>query len=314
MEITNNKDSARTLTQLLSLTLASLALTACGGGGGGGGGGGDGGGNTVDGVVLDGPDFNSDQATISSLDDAATMAEASRQGSIQAIFAQDGLSIPLAAEVETLVLAQYALDHAVGLAKAGRTPSGVQSEPVAGDCGGTATAESPSTNSDRLIIDYNRYCTFADDGETELTIDGAADITFSSNSEAYTALFDFTINFEGDDYVNQGELSCDGGTPNVCDYTLNFTGTDSVVYKISNVEVSTDGSSGINVSAQIYEQNQGYVNFTSSNLTQCPEGGFDSGTISLEDTSGPGAVTVTFSACGDYLVEFGSENTMSPQP
>lgn len=310
MEATNKRTGLPSFNKLILLSLATLALTACGGGGGGGNGGG-----TVDGVVLGGPDFNSDQATITSLAEAVTMAEASRQGSTQAIFAQDGLSIPQAAEVETSGASEFAAAHAVALAVASRTAAGVESEPVAGDCGGTATADSPNADGNRLIITYDDYCTHADESETELTIDGKADITFNpNNSEAYNALFDFTITFEGKTYINQGQLSCNGASPNVCGYTLNFTGTNNVIYKISNATVTSDGSTGFNVTARIFEQSLGFVDFTTTNLTQCTEGGYDSGSISLEDSNGPGSVEVTFSGCGNYLVEFGVENTMSPQP
>lgn len=269
----------------------------------------------MDGVVLGGPDFNSDQATITSLAEAVTMAEASRQGSTQAIFAQDGLSIPLAAEVETSGASEFAVAHAVALAEASRTAAGVESEPVAGECGGTATANSPNADGNRLIITYDDYCTHADENETKLTIDGKADITFNpDNSEAYNALFDFTITFEGKTYINQGQLSCNGATPNVCSYTLNFTGTNNVIYRISNATVTSDGSTGFNVTARIYEQSLGYVDFTSSSLIQCDEGGYNSGNISLTDSNGPGTVIVEFDDCTDYRVVFDGQESFPLQP
>ncbi|MDX1756122.1 MAG: hypothetical protein R3175_08700 [Marinobacter sp.] len=277
----------------------SLGLAACGGGGGG---------SSDEGEAT----FKTSAATLTTAAEAETAAEATRQASSQAIYANTALALPLAADVDSDSLAILVTDHAADLALASATATGFTTETVEGTCGGSATGK--ATSETDFVVTYDDFCEPLDNG-SEMLINGIVDLELTVENEtvtAYAADFDLNIQTDGETYIEKGSLSCSGDNLDNCSYTSEFTGTNGKLYRVTNVSVSGDEYSGYQLSARVYDQELGYVDFNGSGLMLCSGGGFSAGTIDVSDASGTVA-TLTFGGCAEYTVTFKGSATVLPQ-
>jgi len=282
----------------LLLLAAALGLTACGGGGGG---------SDDNGVT-----FKTTAATLTTGAEAESAAEATRQASSQSIYANAALALPLAAEVNDDSVTQYVVEHALDLALANATATAFMTETVEGSCGGTATGKANSDTD--FVVTYNDFCEPLENG-ANMVINGIVNLQLTVSDDtvtAYSADFDLNIQSDGETYVEKGSLSCTGEYLDNCSYSSEFTGTNGKRYRVTNVSVSGDEFSGYQLSARVYDQELGYVDFNGSGLMLCSGGGFSAGTIDISDSTGSVA-TLTFSGCAEYTVTFKGSATVLPQ-
>lgn len=260
-----------------------LALSGCGGssdsGNGSGGNGNDGGGVS----------FNEDQATISDKNDAKESAVAAQQTAEQAINEEDsGIggdigSTPASFDASGQLQSEQLLNNALEVADSAALPAAAK-QTVAGPCGGEATVDT-ETGSGNVSINYDNWCS---DG---YIFNG----DYSTNGPGGTLNYDITVTGNGVNY----HLVCN---QNGC--TNDYVGTNGETYRTSDVSVSGDNSNGYNVNARVYSGDLGYVDYEATNLVMCgaPDYGFQSGTITITDSTGSSVVSVSFSDCSSYTV------------
>ena len=267
-----------------------LGLSGCGGSGGSG--------DSGSGSGFERASFNEEQAAVNSEDDAKTVSTAARESAQQAILEEEQpdqdfpLGISITANGEELPV----YDISTSLIEAAMMPSGAEYV-MDGDCGGRAVITYNDSLSD-YKIDYQDYCTAY--GGEQYVIDGYYDWENFDDSANYSVTFDYTVTYLGETYRSQGTYSCNDYD---CTYQNYFVGTDGRQYRTENVSVY--GSNGsYSVSARVYDQDLGYVEYESSGLTLCSSGvGFSSGTITVT-ASGGTLVEVTFSSCDSYTVTY----------
>lgn len=277
-----------------ALMALGLTIAGCGGSSGGSG----------DDDSFETASFNEEAAVINDEDDAKTTAVATRESAQQAILEEEQpdqdfpTGITIAANGAELPIYEISLN----LIETSVLPTGAKTS-IAGDCGGKAVVNY-TENGSEYRIDYKDYCT-ALDGE-KYVINGYYDWNNFNDASNYEMRFDYTVSYLGETYRSKGTYKCSNGT---CAYQNYFVGTDGRQYRTENVSVSSSGSS-YSVSARVYDQDMGYVEYTSSGLVLCESGvGFSDGEITVSDDSG-NTVTVTFAGCTDYTVTYnGSAST-----
>lgn len=278
---------------------AMLGIGGCGGGSSGGG--------VVD--ENDNGTINEQAATIQSEDDARLGADAAVESSYQAIVEDEvpSVGLPAGITLENESLQDWLVEHSLALADLGLMPSGATYD-VAGDCGGNAAVHYNEDFSDYRVV-YDNYCTQAYQ-EQQYIIDGEIEWFGYENfgDENFTGEwgydFDYTVRYLGETNRYQGRVRCSGSDYANCSYSTNYQGRNGRSYRTENVSVS-QSSSGYSVSARVYDQDLGYVDYQASNLVLCEGGyGFSSGSISITDSTGSAVLTVTFSGCQSYTATY----------
>jgi len=277
---------------------ALLGAAGCGGSGGSGGGGTDdsdsGGGGTV----------NEQAATIQTEQDAQLGADAAVESSYQAIIddSSPDVGLPVGITIAENSHQDWLMKHSLDLAELGQTPTGAVYD-VAGDCGGNAQVNYNEDFS-QYRVNYNNYCTSGYQNQP-YTIDGYLDSFGDDNLEGEWGYnFDYTVSYLGETNRYRGTYRCNGNNYANCSYSSNYEGRNGRSYRTENVNVSQNGNA-YNVSARVYDQELGYLDYQASNLTLCEGGyGFSSGSISVTDSSGGNVLTITFSGCTSFTVTF----------
>lgn len=168
--------------------------------------------------------------------------------------------------------------------------------------GGSAIYEidaSQSGNSGTVTIVYSN-CADSFGDFTSVT-NGTADFTFAEDG-ATTIRYDITTTYDGETFTISGTYACDANFN--CTYETEFS-ADGVDYRISNVSTSYSvGDDSWDVSARIYHEELGYVEITGSDLVECENGGFSSGTISVTDDTNSTVMTITYVSCTEMTVTF----------
>jgi len=176
--------------------------------------------------------------------------------------------------------------------------------------GGSASYEIDTGNvgsqSGTYTITYSN-CASSFGGVTT-TIDGTAEYTFSEDG-SFTYSYDMTTTYDGETFTLSGTMTCDSSLD--CTYEEDFS-TNGVNYRVSNVSVSGNSSSGFDVTARVYHEELGYVDIEGDNLITCDSSGFSSGTITVTDSSSAVVITISFVSCTEMTVTFnGSSETVA---
>lgn len=248
----------------------TLGLTACGGGGGGGGGSVSGPtytGNT-DPVALD--STNAEPIGKSAADAAgkAVGAEPATGSSIFAIETESGVSVPTEETTNlTLLIARKALEE-IEAAGSGQSSNSVVGATITADqlnqdmqtnefCGGSITVPD-NTNVQGETLDitmtFNNLC--YDDGvNPQVTMNGT--IRLIDNGTSSTVIFsNLTMTVEGgESYTLNASSTCDS----MGECEVDFEGSDGTTYRMGNMSVSGDDSSGYLVSGTFYHPDYGSV-------------------------------------------------------
>ncbi|EAR07377.1 hypothetical protein [Reinekea blandensis] len=175
--------------------------------------------------------------------------------------------------------------------------------------GGSATyvvETNSSGTTGTFDVTYNN-CQDSWGGETT-TINGTASWTVEE-SGAFSYEYDLTTTADGQTWTIQGTLQCDASFN--CSYTEDFS-ADGVDYRLANVEISGGFGSGYNASFRIYHEELGYIDVAGENLVLCDNGNFQSGTISVTDSTNSDALLIAFVSCSQMTVTFnGNAETVS---
>jgi hypothetical protein len=88
-----------------------------------------------------------------------------------------------------------------------------------------------------------------------------------------------------------------------CEYYSDYHGYDNRTYRVSDITVSGNGSSGYRVSVRVYDPDHGYVTVTTEIPVafECDGGTPSAGRITVEGAEGT-SVVVEFSSCSEYVV------------
>ncbi|WP_189607976.1 hypothetical protein [Saccharospirillum salsuginis] len=293
----------KALTNLLAILMSALFLTACSGGG-----------DSDDDGDSSGGGYsgNSSAATVddSNKDDVST---ASRVGVEKAIESEAAPGKDAGSDVPNEAV--FILDQTVAAIEGTQSRSlTVESRQTVDlsssvcNSGGSAYYETDgSSNSSygTFTIVYDN-CSYTYGGETT-TVDGTASWT-NNEDGSFTYVYDLTVTYGSESYTVTGTYSCDSNYN--CTYEDNFT-QNGVSYKISNVSVTNNGSS-FDVSVRVYHEDYGYVDVVGDDLVACDNGGFQSGTITVSDSTSTDVLTVSFVSCTEMTVTFnGSSQTVA---
>lgn len=293
----------KALTNWLAIFMSALFLAACSGGGDS-----DDGGDSSSG----GYSGNTSAATVddSNKDDVST---ASRVGAEKAIESETapGRNVGSGAPNEAV----FILDQTVAAIEGRQSRTlGIESRQTVDlsssvcNSGGSAYYETDgSSNSSygTFTIVYDN-CSYTYGGETT-TVDGTASWT-NNEDGSFTYVYDITVTYGSESYTVTGTYACDSSYN--CTYEDNFT-QGGVSYKISNVSVSNNGSS-YDVSVRVYHEDYGYVDIVGDDLVACDSGGFQSGTITVTDSSSTDVLSINFVSCTEMTVTYnGSSQTVS---
>ncbi len=284
-------------TQWLLVLLSSLVLAACSGGDDSDG---DGNGNGSSGGY-------SGSTSAATVDDSnkSDMATASSAGASRAIDSDSAPRASWAAGAPNEAVA--ILDQTIASIKDQQRSAGIQSRQTIDlsssvcTAGGSAQYEIPdgAANSyGTFTIVYNK-CKYGYGGQNT-TVDGTSSWT-NNEDGSYVYEYDLTVTYGSDSYVITGTYSCDSNYN--CSYEDNFS-QGGTSYKISNVEVSGNNTSGYDVSVRVYHEDYGYIDIEGEDLIACSSGGFSSGTITVTDSSSSAVLTVTYVSCSEMTVTY----------
>lgn len=278
---------------------AGLALIVVGVAGCGGGGDSDSDGGGSNGSLTD-TEFNPAAMTISSEADVRVSSEASVQASNRSISNENALNnLPIGAEIASPELPELVEDLGLEIISLVMSPVAA-SETISGSCGGSVVVD-PSEDGREIKLTFRDYC--EQSGSDSIVYNGYIDYDFRDEAgDSFTADYDFTTIYLGVTSQTVGSIDC---TPSGCTYSDVFAGTNGKNYRIEDVSV-VESDATYSVSAKVFDEDAGYVTFTSSGLSLCSSGtGFSSGQIQVTDSTGSAVLQIDFSGCLSYTATYG---------
>jgi hypothetical protein len=313
------------------LLLVSL-LQACGGGGGG-----DDGDNTnTDGGPTTTPlDYSGEtkQASLTS-ENVDELATAAASGSKQALNSDNvpivGLrsDFPVTREQineELSVLIGDTLSRGAQLAGRGVMAAKTQDLSSTMCDSGKVTIEYPDNGvAGNWSIDFNQCARGAEYGNSNYStiLDGAVEGTYTQVGDGYRLTLNYhnftvDVNNPSGRYSDTFNMSVTCTASNQestdlsCEYYSDYRGYDNRTYRVSEVNISGNESSGYQVSVRVYDPDYGYVMVTTEVPVtfNCTGGHPSAGRIHFEGANGATAV-IEFISCTQYVVTFeGVANT-----
>ena len=176
-------------------------------------------------------------------------------------------------------------------------------------CGGSVTAPDTFGQGGSIsgTLTFNTVC--VDDGVTMLTMNGS--VTITETADSLTMQFsNFTVSSGDNSETINATLSCDANMNN-CSLASDFAGSDSTIYRISDILVTGNAVGGHYVNMSFYHPDYGQVSIaTTSPITTGSCGMFpDSGSI-LVSGVGNSYFTMDFNPDCSYTIS-GSDGTIS---
>lgn len=320
---------------LATCLLTAFLLQACGGGSGDGSPD-----STNDGndITSASQDYSGEtaQATLTT-DNTKDLATASASGTKQAI---DSDSVPVVGARSDLpfskeeILEEHA-DFVAGILEgnnnqAARGVTAARTEDLTSALcdSGSIIATYPDTGtSGNWSIDYNQCTRTTSYGGSSYTtsFDGSVEGTYTQIGNTYRYEYryeNFTVSIQSP-YVDHSQtfnmsMTCEFNQNSAeysCDYYSDYQGYDDRVYRVSEVSVSGNESSGYDVSVRVYHPDYGYVTvMTEIPVTyECANGYPNAGRVLVEGANGTVA-TVEFTSCSTYVVVFDGVSTSYDWP
>lgn len=172
--------------------------------------------------------------------------------------------------------------------------------------GGTAFVEynDPGTVNDFTFTD----CTYTD-GLHTFVVTGLIHVERDENG-ILTSMqgVNLVIAIDGTERILNFTLACTSIT--ACSYYSDFRGYDDRLYRLNDIGVRGDASSGYMIDARIYDPDIGYVDFSTSAalVFDCPGGYPSTGTIDMQGADGSTA-SVTYNCAGFIATVLGGVYT-----
>lgn len=172
-----------------------------------------------------------------------------------------------------------------------------------GYCGGNITYPDDMYNntSDKFngTITYNNFCMDAGVGYGRMTINGS--LIFSETETHISMIYrNLTVSYNGETYTMNGTYTCNISFT-TCTMSSDYAGSDGSTYRMSDVSVEGNNSSGYLVSASFCHPNYGCVTIkTTTRITfNCANGMPDGGAISFTGANSSSG-TIRFDNCSSY--------------
>lgn len=306
-------------------SLLVILLQACGGGGGG-----DDDPNTDGGTTSTSNDYSGEtkQATLTS-DNVEEISTAAASGSKQAVTSDNASSqsagirrsdMPVTREQineELSVVIANALSGSSQLA--GRGVNAARTEDFSNTMCDTGTAifEYPDSGGvGNWSIKYSQCARTATYGGNSYstTFDGSVEVTYVEVGNGFSQTLEYidfttsvsTPNGSYSDTFNMS-VTCTASnelaTDLSCEYYADYQGYDDRTYRVSEVTVSGNESSGYQVSVRVYDPDNGYVTVTTEVPVtfDCDGGTPSAGRITVEGAEET-SVVVEFNSCSEYVV------------
>jgi hypothetical protein len=313
------------INKLLHFVLVVLLLQACGGGGGGDDGSPN---NSNDNTDLTSTAQNysgeTGQATLTS-ENAEDLSTAAASGAKQAINSDSVPVVP--ARSDSPVSRDEILEAHAGLVRrilngdysnnAARGATAAREENLTSTLcdSGSIIATYPDSGAGNWSIAYNQCTrTVSYGGHTYSTsYNGTVEGTHTQAGNGFRYEYqyeNFTVAIQSPtgnhSWTFNMSMTCtanEGGTNFSCEYYSDYQGLDNRIYRVSNVDVSGNESTGYNVSVRVYDPDHGYVTVTTEVPVTygCTNGYPDAGRVHVEGANGT-VVTVEFTSCSAYVV------------
>ncbi|MDJ0834765.1 MAG: hypothetical protein QNJ69_14680 [Gammaproteobacteria bacterium] len=272
------------------LFFSSIALVSCGGGSSSGGG--SGGGLSYDG--------NTSQATVDDVN-SGELAIAATGAVGSAVGGQYAPLRPSPADASLLAISQQ-----MGQVVPTSNRTANQTVDFTADfCDQGSAIANVSDGSNTANIQFTDCQSSL--GLESITMNGSLILTAGTDG-SYTAVYqNFRITSGGETYTLNATATCDANF--ICTIVSDFAGPDGRVYRIENFSVFATGSNSYNVTATVYDPDNGYVSIT-ANVTygDCAGGVPVSGSITFTGSGGSFG-TVTFNDCASFTVTDASSTT-----
>lgn len=273
------------ISKWLFVIFTAFVLAACGGGGGGSGG-------------------DDDTSTSAATVDGNNKTEVAKTAKIGSEKAIEGSSAP---RTLTRALGSDSLSYSLMMDTVSFLKHGAMSRETvdlsAQVCPGGGSAiyettggQNAQTGSATVVYDN---CEYSYGSETTV-INGTATWTFNEDN-SFSYEYDLTTTYAGETTTITGTYSCNA--EGSCSYEDNFV-EGGTSYSVSNVSVSGNNSSGFSVSARVSHEDYGYIDIEATGLILCPGGGFETGTISVADSSGSAVLQIDFINCNEMTVTY----------
>ncbi|MBL4606740.1 MAG: hypothetical protein JKY01_02790 [Pseudomonadales bacterium] len=280
-----------------------LAVTGCGGS--------DGGGSSV-------TSYNgSQEQAILSADNAEQLTRTGTEGAMESTEGGSLPSFPSAISVtssneqaESAVVS--ILPQILANLATSNTPSAYQEEQACDVSGSVlATVDDSIANSTTetfpesggMTMDF-RDCR----NDDNTTINGLATITFTGGG-GFTAVYqNFTVAYTDPntqeaavETIENLTMTCDAAF--TCSIQSDFVGADGRTYRISDMTVSGNDTSGWDVAATVYDPDLGYIviDTTANLMLDCPSGVPSSGALSITAANNVVA-TVEYTSCTEFVI------------
>lgn len=243
-------------------------------------------------------------------DNKNTAARSSAAGAEKAVEsdAAPGRSLGSQGMLSWLQQHQQALGHTRRAVE--RVPEPVDISDAVCPMGGSAIYQIDPDNTGASTTVTIVYTDCADNwNEIYTVINGTADWT-SYEDGAFTYVYDITTTTNDRSWSIAGTWSCDAEFS--CTYTEEFT-ANGIDYRLENVSVAGDNSSGYDVSFRIHHPELGYIDVSGEDLIRCAEGGFSTGTITVTDGSNASVLSISFVSCTEMTVTFNANTEILTQ-
>lgn len=158
-----------------------------------------------------------------------------------------------------------------------------------------------------FTISFNQLC--FTNSVTSLTLNGS--LRFQKTQTSVSISFtNFSVSIDGTQESISGVLSCNSTMSN-CTIATDYAGSDGVVYRLVNVDISGDDQLGYSGSAAFYHHELGRVTIaTTTPVTYGGCGIYPSDGIITVSSSDGSNITVTFSGCS-YSITGVDANSVS---
>jgi hypothetical protein len=279
-----------------------LVLTGCGGGGGGGGGGVTYSGSTSPATVTATNAEDIGSTATEGVTEAIQSEEAANNNPFAIVITDtDSLSQAVNKIAKDIFNNIGAIELPVGVDLSASELNNEFGEQLF--CGGSISVSNSLYNgsSSSGTITFHDLCIDIGSGYGQATMNGTVDVSSSSTSETITYR-NVTVTVNGQTYTLNGTETCSLNYPYDCTMSQDYVSNDGSTYRVSDVDVSGDSTSGYYVNAKFYHPNYGYVTITTTSpvLFNCSNGYPSSGTVNFAG-AGSSSGTITFrSDCSGY--------------
>ena len=286
------------LSFLIPIGAAVLLLQACGGGGG------------SDGTSSFVPSYTglTTEARIETAN-AEDLSTASVSGALQASIASDASSLsPRPAPSHEATLLELSPRIAQWVTAANET---LAAREVPGLCDtGTATTDATDTDPVGTIVFVN--CGIDDGSGNLMILNGTVDYAFNQSADTFDMTFHVTALYLGETAVINLTIHCVSISTVAasCAVSSDFVGLDGRIYRVADIDVTGNPSTGVTVTATVYDPDHGRVSLITGTamVFDCPNGVPSTGSVTISGADTTSAM-IDFVDCSQYIVTIGGSPT-----